>query len=58
MENAAFPDGCSGQTLPRQLGVSHEPWQHSGQVLTQWAFSDNFIILSHLIKQNGYQVSN
>lgn len=32
VENAAFPDGCCGQTLPRQLGVSHEPRQHPGQV--------------------------
>lgn len=32
VENAAIPDGCCGQTLPRQLGVSHEPRQQAGQV--------------------------
>lgn len=32
MENATFRDGCGWQTLPRQLGVSHEPWQQARQV--------------------------
>lgn len=35
VENAAIPDGCCGQTLPGQLGVSHEPRQQPGQVHTQ-----------------------
>lgn len=32
VENVALSDGCCGQTLPRQLGVSHEPRRQTGQV--------------------------
>lgn len=32
VENVAVSDGRCGQTLPRQLGVSHEPRRQTGQV--------------------------
>lgn len=32
VENVAVSDGRRGQTLPRQLGVSHEPRRQTGQV--------------------------
>ena len=38
VENTTIPDGRCGQTLPRQLGVSYEPRQHSGQVHTEPGF--------------------
>lgn len=32
MADVAVSDGCRGQTVPRQLGVSHEPRWDPGQV--------------------------
>ncbi len=31
--DAAVSDGCCGETVPRQLDVSHEPGRNPGQVV-------------------------
>ena len=41
VENVTIPDGCCGQALPRQLGVSHEPRQHPGQVVFNDVFKNS-----------------